>query len=242
MAPRRLAHGSLSPGQRVGDGVGELLTTNITVDQDPVTVAFDPPLDFAAVGTASASSSVDVIDMLTSSITGRAGGTGLQNWQRDCHGIRINHVFLLANSVLNDIVILDPTTLIQTPVRVGIAPTSIDYNFQTSTIVTVNSASRTMSVLEYVCPPSIAAPTCSSPQVRDVLGLGGAQSSTLILGPNAVAIDPKLNLGVLVDPDNSRKSCSSRCRTDGSFWPARRSHGHIWRKPGQPDCAQPESD
>jgi hypothetical protein len=61
-----------------------------------------------------------------------------------------------------------------------------------------------LSLLDYRCPPSIGAPTCSSPQVRDVLGLGGSQVTNLILGPNAVAIDPKLNLGVLVDPDNNR--------------------------------------
>jgi hypothetical protein len=40
--------------------------------------------------------------------------------------------------------------------------------------------------------------------VRAVLGLGGAQSSTFVLGPNAVAIDLKLNLAVVVDPDNNR--------------------------------------
>jgi DNA-binding beta-propeller fold protein YncE len=192
--------GSLS---LVSVGVASALTTSITVDQDPVAVAFDPTLDFAAVATASGTSSVDIIDTLTSAISGRVGGTGLQNPS----GIvldPLNNVFLVANSLLNNIAIIDPTTLIQTPIRVGIAPTSIDFNFQTSTLVTVNSASHTMSVLDYVCPPSITAPACSTPRVRAVLGVGGAQSSTLILGPNAVAIDPKLNLAVLVDPDNSR--------------------------------------
>ena len=61
-----------------------------------------------------------------------------------------------------------------------------------------------MSVLDYVCPPAVAAPACSAPQVRAVLGLGGAQTSSLVLGPNAVAVDPKLDLAVLVDPDNNR--------------------------------------
>ena len=61
-----------------------------------------------------------------------------------------------------------------------------------------------MSVMDYTCPPSNTAPTCPNPHVRVVLGLGGAQSSSLVLGPNAVAIDPRLNLAVLVDPDNNR--------------------------------------
>jgi hypothetical protein len=87
---------------------------------------------------------------------------------------------------------------------VGIGPTSIDYNFQTSTLVTVNSVSHTMSVMAYVCPPVPSAPQCLGPKVRTVLGLGGTQISSPLLGPNAVAIDPKLNLGVLADEDNNR--------------------------------------
>jgi hypothetical protein len=113
-------------------------------------------------------------------------------------------VFLTVNSLLNNIDITNPSTLTTSTVSVGIAPTSIDYNFQTSSIVTLNSGSHTMSVLDYTCPPSIAQPSCANPQVRAVLGLGGAQSSTFVLGPNAVAIDLKLNLAVVVDPDNNR--------------------------------------
>jgi hypothetical protein len=111
---------------------------------------------------------------------------------------------VVANSLLNNVVIVDPATFIQTQVGTGIAPTSIDYNYQTSTLVTVNSPSRTMSVLNYVCPPSSGASACVGSGVRTVLGVGGTQTSLPVLGPNAVAIDPKLNLAVLVDPDNNR--------------------------------------
>jgi hypothetical protein len=111
---------------------------------------------------------------------------------------------LVANSLLNNVVIIDPATFIQTPMSTGIAPMSLDYNYQTSTLVTVNSASRTMSVLNYVCPPSSGASACAGSGVRTVLGVGGTQTSVPVLGPNAVAIDPKLNLAVLVDPDNNR--------------------------------------
>jgi DNA-binding beta-propeller fold protein YncE len=146
---------------------------------------------------------VEFVNMATNTTVGRVAGTGLQNPT----GIvfdPINQVFLPANSLLNNILIIDPNTLMQTSVRAGIAPSSIDYNFQTSTLVTVNSASHTMSVLAYVCPPSAGVPACSGPKVRTVLGLGGTRTSVPVFGPNAVAVDPKLNLAALVDPDNNR--------------------------------------
>ncbi len=174
-----------------------------TVDQNPVAVAVDPTLNYAAVATASTSSSVDLINLTTQSIAGRASGSGIQN----ATGVvfdPVNQMFVAANSLLNNVVIIDPVTFLQTPVRVGIAPISLDYNFQTSTLVTVNPPSHTMSVIDYVCPPLLAAPACPGPGVRTVIGLGGNVASAPVLGPNAVAIDPKLNLAVLVDTDNNR--------------------------------------
>jgi DNA-binding beta-propeller fold protein YncE len=184
-------------------GAAPALTGNPSVDQNPVAVAIDPALNYAAVATASPASSVEFVNMATNTTVGRVAGTGLQNPT----GIvfdPINQVFLAANSLLNNILIIDPNTLMQTSVRAGIAPSSIDYNFQTSTLVTVNSASHTMSVLAYVCPPSAGVPACSGPKVRTVLGLGGTRTSVPVFGPNAVAVDPKLNLAALVDPDNNR--------------------------------------
>jgi DNA-binding beta-propeller fold protein YncE len=177
--------------------------SSVSVDHDPVAVATDPNLDYAAVATASQASSINLINMATFSTAGTIS-SALENPS----GIvfdPVNQIFLTANSLLNDVILVDPTTFNETPVTVGIAPTSLDYNYQTSTLVTVNSPSGTMSVLDYVCPPGAGAPAaCVGPKVRTVLGLGGTQTSPLVLGPNAVAIDPKLNLAVVVDPDNSR--------------------------------------
>jgi DNA-binding beta-propeller fold protein YncE len=181
--------------------IAATLGGSLSVDQDPVAVAVDPTLDFAAVATASSTSAVDIIDMTSESIVGRISGLANPS------GVvfdPVNQVFLTVNSLLNNIDITNPATLTTTTVSVGIAPTSVDYNFQTSSLVTLNAGSHTMSVLDYSCPPSIALPTCTNPQVRAVMGLGGAQTSSFVLGPNAVAIDPKLNLAVLVDPDNNR--------------------------------------
>jgi DNA-binding beta-propeller fold protein YncE len=90
-------------------------------------------------------------------------------------------------------------------VQVGINPTSLDYNFQTSTLVTLNSVSNTLSVLDYLCPPSGTLNTCPNPMVRAVMGLGGQEAAaSTVIGPNAIAIDPRLNLAVVVDEDNNR--------------------------------------
>lgn len=177
--------------------------STVSVDHDPVAIATDPNLDYAAVATASQASSIDLINMASFETAGTVNGA-LENPSGVVFD-PVNQVFLTANSLLNNIVLVDPTTFIETPVNAGIAPTSVDYNYQTSTLVTVNSPSGTMSVLDYVCPPAAGAPAaCVGPRVRTVLGLGGTQTSPLVLGPNAIAIDPKLNLAVLVDPDNNR--------------------------------------
>ena len=116
----------------------------------------------------------------------------------------VNHVFVAANSLQNNIVIVDPVTCIPTTVKVGINPTSLDYDFQTSTLVTVNSASNTMSFLDYSCPPAAGSPvTCTAPQTRAIFGL----PSSAQFSQNqqfSVAIDAKLNLAVVVDTNNSR--------------------------------------
>jgi YVTN family beta-propeller protein len=181
---------------------GSAAGPNIHVNQSPVSVATDPNGDrFAAIGAASQAGSIDIIDLLTSTVTCRVSGVQLPS------GVvfdPVNQVFVAANSLQNNIVIVDPLTCIPTTVRVGINPTSVDYNFQTSTLVTVNSASNTMSFLDYMCPPAVGVPvTCTSPQTRAIFGL----PSSAKFSQNqqfSVAIDAKLNLAVVVDTNNSR--------------------------------------
>jgi len=174
------------------------------IDHNPIAVAIDPnPLfPYAAVATSSGSSSVDLLNLSSGgSLVGRA--SGLVNPS----GIifdPVNQVFVAANSLQNQVVLIDPATAVQTPVRVGIGPTSLDYNYQDSTLVTLNTISHTLSVLSYVCPPSAGAPACLGPQVRSVLGIGGTQAVSPVFGPNAVAVDPILNLAVVVDQGNSQ--------------------------------------
>jgi DNA-binding beta-propeller fold protein YncE len=178
------------------------VTSTITViDQDPTAVAIDPGLNMAAVTTASQFSGLDLVNIGTASIAGRISGLQIPT------GVifdPVNQVFLAANSLANTAIIVDPNTFIQTPIPVGINPTSLDYNFQASTLVTVNSASNTMSVIDYVCPPTSGAPAgCAGPRVRAILGITGSELNSQ-LQEFSVAIDPKLNLAVLVDQNNDR--------------------------------------
>lgn len=182
---------------------GDASTTD-SIDHNPVDLAVDPNpfFPYLAVATDSSDSIIDFLDTSTGgSLVGRT--SGLSNPT----GIifdPVNQVFLVADSAVNEIDMVDPTTFLSTPVRVGIGPTSLDYNYQASSLVTANTISGTMSVLSYVCPPSPAAPACLGPQVSQVLALGGNQTTAPALGAASIAVDPILNLAVLVDEDNNQ--------------------------------------
>jgi DNA-binding beta-propeller fold protein YncE len=119
----------------------------------------------------------------------------------------LNQVFLVADSAANNVDIVDPLTSEEVAsISAGINPTSVDYNFNTSTLVTSNAASNTLSILAYVCPPNPnGISNCPVPQVRDVLDPGSAVPlSPVGAGPNSIAIDPRLNLAVQIDQANNR--------------------------------------
>ena len=169
---------------------------NVIVDQNPMSVAIDPDLGIASIGTSSLASSIQLF-----SVPGGSPLTRVANSVSLPTGMifdPVNQVFLAANRQLNSVLIVDPSSFVATPVRSGIDPASLDYNFQTSTLVTANNASNTLSVLDYVCPPN-GLPSCTAPapQVRDVLPFSGSQQFS-------VAVDPKLGVVALVDQTNRR--------------------------------------
>lgn len=187
----------------------------VPVDQFPNALAMAPvrkipgipgvitTTNFAAVATASTASAVDLLNTDSNSFVTRISGFQLPT------GVvfdPVNQDFLVTDSTNNSVDVIDPNTFISTPFRVGIDPTSLDYNYQTSTLATNNAGSNTVSIVSYVCPPVLnAPPSCLGPQVRDVLGIGGlVQSALVAVGPNSIAIDTKMNLGVLVDQSNNR--------------------------------------
>jgi DNA-binding beta-propeller fold protein YncE len=196
-------------------GTSGTLGLTLTVDQFPVAISMAPvllsppipgiitTLNYAAVATDSSASSVDILNVSSASIISR-----VSPFQLPTGAIfdPVNQDFLVADSVINNVVVIDPNTFIPISFRVGIGPTSLDYNYQTSTLVTNNAVSNTISIVGYVCPPNVEGPpSCAGPRVRDVLGVGGLlQPASVVVGPNSIAIDLKFNLGVLVDQSNNR--------------------------------------
>jgi DNA-binding beta-propeller fold protein YncE len=175
------------------------------IDFQPLGVAIDPSINnditqsVAAVATASQTNDLNLIPLPT--------GVPMKISMALPTGVvfdALNQVFLVADSGANVVDIVDPLTSKQTSsFSTGINPTSVDYNFNTSTLVTSNAASNTLSILDYVCPPNPnAVSSCPAPQVREVLDVGAV--SSVVLGPNSIAIDPRLNLAVAVDAANNR--------------------------------------
>lgn len=175
----------------------------LPVDQIPTGVAIDPNLNYAAVAD-SQTGSIFLMDLTTDSA---AGPGRISNLSVPAGVVfdPLNQVFVVANSLVNTIVIVNPTTFGTTSISAGLDPTSVDYDFQTSTLLTVNSVSNTMSVLDYDCPPISGSTACSDPRVRAVVGAGVPEvASSVVIGANAVSIDPQLDIAVTVDPDNNR--------------------------------------
>jgi DNA-binding beta-propeller fold protein YncE len=199
-APSSISFGTITPATTTAAPTLGSPSTDGNVDQNPVSAAVDPMpipanpgISYVAVGTASQTSSVEVIDtstLIPQRVSGFQNPTGMIF-------DALNQVFVIANSLSNNIVLLDPTTLVQTPIVVGINPTALAYDIQTSTLVTSNLASQTLSILNYTCPPSSGNTACLGPRVQAVLGLGGSQQFS-------VAIDANLNIAVVADQANNR--------------------------------------
>ena len=179
------------------------VTSSTSVDQGPGAIAVDPNpnFSFTAVATTSQASTLDLVNLVGGGIVNRVNGLGLPT------GVifdPLNQFFIVANSLQNNLTLLDPSTFITTNVQVGINPTALDYNFQTSTLVTVNSASNTMSVIEYLCPPLVnQVAQCPAPRTRAIIGLPDSGQVSL-LKQFSVSIDLKMNLAVVADQNNDR--------------------------------------
>jgi YVTN family beta-propeller protein len=203
-------------GVAIGPDTGEALVTNsssnsvtaftvsssstaggsIPVDQVPFGVAIDSIDNIAAVA-ASSQNTVDTITLGTSFITGR-----VSNFQgpTDVAFDPITDTFLVADSLANQIGIVDPKApgiAGFTPFRVGINPTSLDYNFQSGTGVTFNAASNSFSIFNFVATNPNSHLTIQNAKVEFVLPIGGSAAFS-------VAINPLTNVAAVVDQANGR--------------------------------------
>lgn len=174
------------------------------IDLGPVAVAIDPDLNLAGVAIASQAGALDFQQLgpffAPSPVTNLQLPSGVVYDP-------VNLDFLVANSLVNTVVVVDPGSgVVLGSIRTGINPTSLDYNYDTSTLVTANSESNSVSVIDYVCAPNPSGTsTCPNPQVHDVFSAASpVPTSSVIIGPNSIAIDTRLNLAVQVDQSNNR--------------------------------------
>ncbi|MGB8800948.1 MAG: hypothetical protein WCC97_09690 [Candidatus Acidiferrales bacterium] len=175
------------------------------IDYLPLGLAIDPALNnditqsVAGIATASNHNGLDLVPLPLGAYTNIA-----MQLPTGVVFDSLNQVFAVTDSAANNVDLVDPLASKQIyTISAGINPTSLDYNFNTSTLVTSNSASNTLSILDYVCPPNPnGVSNCPTPQVREVLDVGSVAS--VVLGPNALAIDPRLNLAAVIDAANNR--------------------------------------
>jgi DNA-binding beta-propeller fold protein YncE len=105
--------------------------------------------------------------------------------------------FLANSSTNNNAVILDPTTSSETQFRIGINPTAIAYNYLTSTLVSTNTLSHTVTVADFL-----------AQRIRAVLTLPAAPAISNLAFNGALQfgldVHPLTNLAVIADTANGR--------------------------------------
>jgi DNA-binding beta-propeller fold protein YncE len=176
------------------------VTTGAT-DQHPISIAVDPDRQVAVVGALNVTATLttgilDVIDV--SSTTGAVGAIknkiGVASLPTGVVFDPVNAQFYAVSSLTNAFLSVNPDTGAAANVRVGVNPTSLAYNYHTGTLVTVNSASNTISFVD-----------AQSLQTRATIGLGTPPLATPLNNPQfAVAIHPRKNLAAISDSSNNQ--------------------------------------
>lgn len=172
--------------------------TPSNVDEGPFGLAVDP-IDNVGIVTASAQNTVDGL-FLTSGEAFFPSTTRVIGFNNplDATFDPITDTFLVADSLNNQIGIIDAKTLLVNRFKVGINPTAIAYNFQSGTGVTVNQATNTLSIFNFVAtnPPN-GQLLINTAQTEMILPFGGSAEFS-------VAINPETDIATVVDQANGR--------------------------------------
>jgi DNA-binding beta-propeller fold protein YncE len=179
--------------------VGTVSATSVATNQSPIAIAIDPDrgtnnrglavitslllngasTPIGALDTVDIGTSPPVKDNTASVTTVSATPTGIVFDPATT-------LFYASSSQGNLITALNPDTGASQSIKVGINPTSLAFNFQTSTLLTVNSLSNTISIVD-----------SQTFKTRATLGIGGSSQF-------AAAIHPLTNLAVIADQANNR--------------------------------------
>ncbi len=182
--------------------------SSISTGQHPTAVAFNYQNHQIAV-TASASNVVDIGSASAGSLSATGGTFSVPTSivydpeHSDCGVSNTVGCFIANSSTANNVQTVDPSTSTARSFNVGINPTTIAYNYLTSTMITTNTTSRTVTVVDFLSglirgvlslPPP---PLGSDQSVAGGLALTGALQF-------AVDIHPLTNLAVIADTANGR--------------------------------------
>ncbi|MDP9147334.1 MAG: hypothetical protein M3N22_06715 [Acidobacteriota bacterium] len=173
--------------------------STVAVNQNPIAVAIDPDRGTNNRGLAVVTSlllngssapfgALDVID-IGATVPAKNSSASLSGIQATPTGAVFDPAtanFYATSSQGNLITAFNPDNGATQAIKVGINPTSLAYNFQTGTILTVNALSNTISIVD-----------AQTFRTRATLGIGGSSQF-------AAAIHPITNLAVIADQSNNR--------------------------------------
>jgi DNA-binding beta-propeller fold protein YncE len=170
--------------------------TTVAVSGAPTAIAVDPNRAVAVVtllqnsGTTSAVAGLDVVS-LSSQPPAKSTSASVSSLTASLTGIvydpAVNPaLFYAASTQQNAVYSFDPDSGNTQLIRVGINPFGLAYNYNTGTIVTVNSTSNTMSVID-----------SQNFKTRDTIGIGS-------LSQFPVTMDIVTNTAIIVDQNNNR--------------------------------------
>ena len=176
--------------------------TTVALSGPPTAIAVDPNRAVAAVttlqnsGTTSVTGGIDVVNLATSpplksstaSVSSLSASlTGMVYDPGDPNGVTSQTgLFYATSTQSNSIFSLNPDTGSVQTIRVGINPFSVGYNYQTGTLLTINSTSNSSSVVDV-----------QNFKMRQTLGISS-------LSQFAIAVDNLTNTAVIVDQNNNR--------------------------------------
>ncbi len=181
--------------------IGALTPATVAVDQSPIAVAIDPDRGsngrgLAVVtalqlnGAAPPNSVLDVVDIGGSTPFKQTSGS-LFGIQSSLTGIVFDPsvspaLFYATSTQANQITAFNPDTGQTQTIKVGINPNAIAFNFQTGTMLTVNSLSNSISIVD-----------SQTFRTKATLGIGSTSKF-------AAAIQTLTNLSVIADQANNR--------------------------------------
>jgi hypothetical protein len=192
-----------SPASGTGHVQGVPAVTPVALSGPPIAIAIDPNRAVAAVtnlqnsGTTSVSGGIDVVNLANvppiksstasvSSVSASLTGIVYDPGDPNTTATTTTGLFYATSTQANAIFSLNPDTGSVQTVRVGINPYSLGYNFQTGTLLTINSTSNSSSVVDV-----------QNFTTRQTLGISS-------MSQFAIDVDNVTNTAVIVDQNNNR--------------------------------------